>query len=87
MDITACPECDAPAEVRTRSVWESTDGPIEHVRLDCVRGHWFLMSAASLAAAHGAPAGHSPGPAPEPAQRRGLSAVRRIWADRGRPGS
>jgi hypothetical protein len=52
METTTCPECDAPAEVRGRSVWESTDGPVEHVRVECIRRHWFLMSVASLAAAH-----------------------------------
>jgi hypothetical protein len=52
METTTCPECDAPAEVRGRSVWESTDGPIEHVRVECVQRHWFLMSVESLAAAH-----------------------------------
>ena len=62
METTTCPECDAPAEIRGRWVWESTDGPIEHVRVECVRRHWFLMSAASLAAAHGRSA---PLPAPD----------------------
>ena len=33
MDTTTCPECGAPAEVTDRSVLESTDGPIEHVRV------------------------------------------------------
>jgi hypothetical protein len=51
MEITTCPECGAPAEVRDRSVWESTAGPVEHIRIECVARHWFLMSVASLAAA------------------------------------
>jgi hypothetical protein len=51
MEITTCPECGAPAEVRGRSVWESTGGPVEHIRIECVARHWFLMSVASLAAA------------------------------------
>lgn len=51
METTTCPECGAPAEVRQRSVWESTDGPVEHIRVDCVARHWFLLSTASLAAA------------------------------------
>jgi hypothetical protein len=51
MEMTTCPECGAPAEVRSRTVWESTAGPIEHIRIECVARHWFLMSVASLAAA------------------------------------
>jgi hypothetical protein len=56
MEITTCPECGSPAEVRARSVWDSTAGPIEHIRIECVARHWFLMSVASLAAAVAAPA-------------------------------
>jgi hypothetical protein len=52
METTTCPECEAPAEIRGRSVWESTDGPIEHIRVECIQRHWFLMSVDSLAAAH-----------------------------------
>jgi hypothetical protein len=48
MDATTCPDCGAPAEVTDRCTLESTDGPIEHVRVVCVRRHWFLLSAASL---------------------------------------
>jgi hypothetical protein len=49
MDATTCPECRAPAEITDRFALESTDGPIEHVRLQCVHRHWFLMPTASLA--------------------------------------
>ena len=51
MDTTTCPECGAPAEVTQRSALESTDGPMEHVKIQCVRRHWFLMPTAMLAAA------------------------------------
>ena len=39
--ITACPEpgCDVAAEVVSRWVWPSTDGPVEHVKLFCLHGH------------------------------------------------
>jgi hypothetical protein len=50
MDATTCPDCDAPAEILDRDVLESTDGPVEHVRVVCVRRHHFLMSTGSLAA-------------------------------------
>jgi hypothetical protein len=66
MDMTRCPECGAPAEVVDRDALESTDGPVEHVRILCARRHWFLMSAASLATARPAPA---TGPAAPPPRR------------------
>jgi hypothetical protein len=49
MDMTLCPECDEPARVLWRAVLESTDGPIEHAKVRCSRGHWFLLPVASLA--------------------------------------
>lgn len=48
LDLTACPECDQPAEVLARMVIGSTDGPIEHVRLRCLLRHVFLMPVALL---------------------------------------
>jgi hypothetical protein len=49
MDTTTCPGCGAPAEVVDRTALESTDGPMEHVKIQCVRRHWFLMPTAMLA--------------------------------------
>jgi hypothetical protein len=46
--MTGCPECGAPAEVRPEGRVSSTDGPVELVRVQCVRRHWFLMDAARL---------------------------------------
>ena len=36
--IVACPEpgCEVAAEVVSRWVWPSTDGPVEHVKLFCL---------------------------------------------------
>ena len=48
MDTTFCPECDGPAEVEWRAVLESTAGPVEHCRVRCLHGHWFLLPAAAL---------------------------------------
>jgi hypothetical protein len=48
-DTTTCPECGALAEVQWRDVLESTDGPVEHAKVMCVRRHWFLLPVASLA--------------------------------------
>lgn len=48
MTITvACPEpgCTAPAEIIDRWVWNSTDGPMEHVRTRCLARHVFTPSA------------------------------------------
>jgi hypothetical protein len=56
MDITTCPECGAPAEITFRTALESTGGPMEHVKLHCVRRHWFLMPTAMLADRHPEPA-------------------------------
>jgi len=48
MDTTLCPECGALAEVLWRAVMESTDGPVEHAKIGCVRRHWFLLPVARL---------------------------------------
>jgi hypothetical protein len=48
MDITTCPHCGQPATVQWRAVLESTDGPIEHARIDCLNRHWFLLPVAML---------------------------------------
>jgi hypothetical protein len=49
MDLTRCPDCDSIAEVLERFVLESTGGPVEHARIRCIAGHWFVLRAASLA--------------------------------------
>ena len=46
--MTNCPECGEPAEVYERHVLESTDGPIEHARVRCVRRHFFFMQVSEL---------------------------------------
>jgi hypothetical protein len=67
MDTTLCPECGASAEVQWRAVLESTDGPIEHVKLRCVRAHWFLLPVARLERTAAPP---RPAMAPDPGARR-----------------
>lgn len=42
------PECTALAEVVDRWTWNSTDGPIEHVRTRCLARHIFTPPAAML---------------------------------------
>lgn len=62
MTTTVCPECGALAEVLWRAVLESTDGPVEHAKVQCVRRHWFLLPVADLE--------RPPAPAPQkPAAR------------------
>jgi hypothetical protein len=51
MDLTTCPECGAPAEVRDRHVLESTDGPIEHARIGCLQRHYFFLPLEQLSSA------------------------------------
>jgi hypothetical protein len=46
--FTACPDCGEIAEINDRFVLPSTDGPIEHVRMLCVRRHHFVLATASL---------------------------------------
>ena len=45
LSLTACPEpdCRAPAEIIDRFTVPSTDGPVEHARLQCLHRHWFLL--------------------------------------------
>ena len=48
MDLVVCPECAAPAEVVDRYVLPSTDGPVEHVKVQCLVRHWFVLPTAAL---------------------------------------
>lgn len=41
-DVRACPECRRPALVVDRFTLDSTDGPVEHVRLSCAGGRHHL---------------------------------------------
>jgi hypothetical protein len=49
-DVIACPDptCRAPARIVDRWSWGSTDGPVEHVKTGCERGHWFTPMVDSL---------------------------------------
>ncbi|MBM7506370.1 hypothetical protein JOE61_000184 [Nocardioides salarius] len=48
MDLTLCPECASIAEVLWRDRVESTDGPVEHVRIQCLQRHCFLLPTSKL---------------------------------------
>ncbi|MGZ4595422.1 MAG: hypothetical protein ACXV3V_00725 [Actinomycetes bacterium] len=43
MEIVDCPTCGAPAEVEAWSTLGSTSGPVEHVRIRCLRRHIYLL--------------------------------------------
>ena len=73
VEWTRCPQCDQIAEVVDRDVWPSTDGPVEHVHVRCVRRHRFVMPVVTLAQAHEAVAPTS-GP-------RELAPVRRVGSE------
>jgi hypothetical protein len=51
-DPIACPDptCTAPATIIDRWTWGSTDGPVQHVKTMCTRGHWFTPTLDALAA-------------------------------------
>jgi hypothetical protein len=48
LDLVVCPDCAAPAEVVDRFTLPSTDGDVEHVKVQCLSRHWFLLPVASL---------------------------------------
>jgi len=51
--MTTCPQeaCGLPSEVLDRFVMESTDGPVEHVKVRCLGGHFFCTPLYLLAPA------------------------------------
>jgi hypothetical protein len=49
-DTIACPDpaCTATARIVDRWTFASTNGPVEHVKTGCERGHWFTPTVDSL---------------------------------------
>lgn len=47
-DTILCPQCGAPAQISERFWLDSTDGPVEHAKTGCERGHWFTPTVDSL---------------------------------------
>jgi len=43
LTLTWCPQCGAPAEITDRFTLASTDGPIEHVAMECAASHHFRL--------------------------------------------
>ena len=58
-----CPSCGLPATITDRFTLHGSPGPIEHVTLVCVVGHWFTPPIDSLPnwlhQPHGVDATHS----------------------------
>lgn len=42
--LLPCPACWLPAEVTERFRLASTDGPVDHIAVACVAGHFFKMA-------------------------------------------
>lgn len=49
-DWVVCPDCAQPAEVVRRAALASTAGTVDHVKIQCVQRHWYLMPASRLTA-------------------------------------
>jgi hypothetical protein len=47
-DTLPCPQCGAPARVTERFRLDSTDGPVEHLKIGCVDNHWFTPRAETV---------------------------------------
>ena len=43
LDLVGCPECGMPAEIVDRFDLPSTDGPVAHVKIQCLHRHWFTV--------------------------------------------
>jgi hypothetical protein len=50
LEVIACPDpaCGTAASIVDRWTWGSSDGPVEHVKTGCERGHWFTPTVDSL---------------------------------------
>jgi hypothetical protein len=51
----ACPTCNEPAEVLDRFTFDSTDGPMRHLKIRCAAGHWYTLPAEQVRAYGSAP--------------------------------
>jgi len=48
LDLIGCPTCGAPAEIVWVTVLGSTDGPVEHLDVRCVRKHGYFGPSAGF---------------------------------------
>ena len=49
-DSLPCPQCGAPARISERFWLESTDGPVEHLKIGCLSKHSFTPRAETVQA-------------------------------------
>jgi hypothetical protein len=47
-DFIPCPQCGAPARITERFWLDSTDGPVEHLKIGCLSKHWFTPPAETV---------------------------------------
>jgi hypothetical protein len=47
-DSIPCPQCGAPARITERFWLDSTDGPVEHLKIGCLSKHWFTPPAETV---------------------------------------
>ena len=47
-EYVTCPDCGLPAMVEWRSHAASTSGAVEHLKIRCVAGHWYLLPSEML---------------------------------------
>jgi hypothetical protein len=73
--LVACPECQLPAEITERFWLDSTDGPVLHVCVSCVDGHYFRMPADGLT-----PDAEPPAPAPAAGFTRMPGQLGTVWS-------
>ena len=75
--LVDCPACGLPSEITDRFILDGAPGPVEHVKIVCVKGHWFtppadqlLIAEPDLLRARGRaaviPSGRTPGADPAP---------------------
>jgi hypothetical protein len=55
--LVECPACGLPAEITDRFTLDGAPGPVEHVKLVCVKRHWFTIPSEQLASAEPARSG------------------------------
>jgi hypothetical protein len=61
-----CPTCGLPAEITDRFILDGAPGPVEHLKIVCVKGHWYTPAIDQL-----------PADDPEPASLPNTAAVAR----------
>jgi hypothetical protein len=47
-DSIPCPQCGTPSRIIERFWLDSTDGPVEHLKIGCLSKHWFTPRAETV---------------------------------------